>query len=70
MTEVEQEFDTLAGFILHQLERIPHIGDTLEWKGFQFEIIDMDAQRIDKVLVTASEEIQVDMEDGAEEDET
>jgi putative hemolysin len=69
MSEVEQEFDTLAGFILHQLERIPHIGDTMEWKGFQFEIIDMDAQRIDKVLVTASEEILEDMEDGPEEDE-
>lgn len=69
MSEVEQEFDTLAGFILYQLERIPHIGDTLEWKGFQFEIIDMDAQRIDKVLVTASEEILDDMEDSSEEDE-
>jgi putative hemolysin len=69
MSEVVQEFDTLAGFILHELERIPHIGDTLEWKGFQFEIIDMDAQRIDKVLVTVSEEIKEDMEDGNEEDE-
>lgn len=68
MSEVEQEFDTLAGFILHQLERIPHIGDTMEWKGFQFEIIDMDAQRIDKVLVAASEAIKDDMEDN-EEDE-
>jgi putative hemolysin len=68
MSEVEQEFDTLAGFILHQLERIPHIGDTMEWKGFQFEIIDMDAQRIDKVLVAASDEIKEDMEEN-EEDE-
>ncbi|WP_205512725.1 hemolysin family protein [Longitalea arenae] len=68
MSEVEQEFDTLAGFILHQLERIPHIGDTMEWKDFQFEIIDMDAQRIDKVLVTPSEDIKEEMEDN-EEDE-
>ncbi|MBS1669178.1 MAG: HlyC/CorC family transporter [Bacteroidetes bacterium] len=51
MNEGDQEFDTLAGFILHQLERIPHTGETLEWKDFKFEIIDMDAQRIDKVLV-------------------
>lgn len=65
MSEVEQEFDTLAGFILHQLERIPHIGDTMEWKGFQFEIIDMDAQRIDKVLVTPSEEIKDEMKEEA-----
>lgn len=57
MHEGEQEFDTLAGFILHILERIPTTGDKMEWKGFTFEIIDMDAQRIDKVLVTASKEI-------------
>ncbi len=52
MNEGEQEFDTLAGFILHRLERIPRTGDKLNWKMFSFEIIDMDAQRIDKVLVT------------------
>jgi putative hemolysin len=68
MSEVEQEFDTLAGFILHQLERIPQIGDTLDWKGFEFEIIDMDAQRIDKVLAKISDDIKNDMEDGHEEE--
>jgi putative hemolysin len=52
MNEGEQEFDTLAGFILHRLERIPHTGESLQWKDFKFEIVDMDAQRIDKVLVT------------------
>jgi putative hemolysin len=69
MTDIEQEFDTLAGFILHQLERIPQIGDTFDWKGFEFEIIDMDAQRIDKVLVMPSDEIKDELEDGNEEDE-
>ncbi len=52
MNEGEHEFDTLAGFILHQLEHIPHTGERMEWKDFKFEIVDMDAQRIDKVLVT------------------
>ncbi len=51
MNEGEHEFDTLAGFILHQLEHIPRTGEKMEWKDFKFEIIDMDAQRIDKVLV-------------------
>ncbi|HEY2350822.1 MAG TPA: hemolysin family protein [Puia sp.] len=51
MNEGEHEFDTLAGFILHQLEHIPRTGERMEWKDFKFEIIDMDAQRIDKVLV-------------------
>lgn len=47
----EMEFNTVAGFIIHELEHIPHEGEKLSWKDFEFEIIDMDATRIDKVLV-------------------
>jgi putative hemolysin len=61
MNEGEQDFDTLAGFILHRLERIPKTGDKLEWKGFKIEIIDMDSHRIDKVLVKISEELREEM---------
>ncbi len=63
MNEGEQDFDTMAGFILHQLERIPKTGDKLEWRGFSFEVIDMDAQRIDKVMVSLSETIKNEMEE-------
>jgi putative hemolysin len=63
MNEGEHDFDTLAGFILHQLERIPLPGDKLEWKGFTIEVIDMDGHRIDKVLVSISEEIREEMEE-------
>lgn len=63
MNDGEQEFDTLAGFILHELKHIPETGETFEWRGFDFEIIDMDGQRIDKVLVKASDEIKDEMED-------
>ena len=63
MNEGEQEFDTLAGFILHRLERIPRTGDKLEWKGFDIEIMDMDGHRIDKVLVTISRALREDMEE-------
>ncbi|RFS21113.1 HlyC/CorC family transporter [Chitinophaga silvatica] len=52
MSEFEQEFDTLAGFILHHLEHIPQTGEKFTWRAFTFEIVDMDAHRIDKVLVT------------------
>ena len=52
----EQEFDTLGGFIIHHLERIPVTGDTFDWRGFYFEIIDMDGVRIDKILVTNQNE--------------
>ena len=63
INEGENEFDTLAGFILHELKRIPSEGDTFEWRGFNFEIIDMDGQRIDKVIVNISDEIREEMED-------
>lgn len=63
MNEGDNQFDTIAGFVLHQLERIPKTGDTFEWRGFQFEIIDMDGQRIDKLLVTLSEELKENMEE-------
>jgi putative hemolysin len=56
MAEFEQEFDTMAGFILHHQEHIPKIGEKFGWRGFTFEIVDMDAHRIDKVLVEAPEE--------------
>ncbi|RYY20454.1 MAG: HlyC/CorC family transporter, partial [Chitinophagaceae bacterium] len=62
MNEGEQVFDTLAGFILHKLERIPQTGDKMDWQGFTFEIVDMDAQRIDKVLVIISEKLRTEME--------
>jgi putative hemolysin len=63
MNEGEHEFNTLAGFILHKLERIPQTGDTMEWKGFRFEIMDMDSLRIDKILVTISQDIREGMDD-------
>lgn len=60
--EGENQFDTVAGFILHELKRIPETGDTFEWRGFTFEIVDMDGQRIDKVLVKISDEIREEMD--------
>lgn len=50
----DQPFDTLAGFILHHMERIPATGDKMHWRNFDFEIVDMDNHRIDKVLVTVA----------------
>lgn len=59
----EHDFDTLAGFILHELEKIPRTGDKLEWKGFKMEVMDMDGHRIDKVLVTLSGELKEGIEE-------
>lgn len=63
MNEGEHDFDTLAGFILHELERIPKTGDKLDWKGFHIEVMDMDGHRIDKLLVTLSEELKEEIEE-------
>ena len=58
----EQEFNTLAGFILHELERIPVTGDSITWRGFSFEIVDMDGHRIDKIMVHIPEDVQQELE--------
>jgi len=44
-------FHTLGGFILHLNEQIPRTGEIFIWKDFSFEVIDMDGNRIDKILV-------------------
>jgi putative hemolysin len=45
----------MAGFLIEQMKKVPHVGETLKWGGFYFEIIDMDGARIDKVLVTLND---------------
>jgi len=64
MNEGEHDFDTLAGFVLHELKHIPNTGERFEWNGFDIEIIDMDGQRIDKLLVKISEELKEEMGEG------
>lgn len=48
----EGRYHTLAGFVMHVLERIPREADHFEWQGFRFEVVDMDGKRVDKLLVT------------------
>jgi putative hemolysin len=49
-------FSTVAGLILDCLGHIPATGDTAEWDGLHLEVVDMDGQRIDRVLVTRKAE--------------
>ncbi|MCX6247869.1 MAG: hemolysin family protein [Bacteroidetes bacterium] len=46
------QFHSIAGFVIHQLKEIPKTGDSLSWRGYRFEIVDMDGNRIDKILLT------------------
>jgi len=45
------EYNTLGGLILEELGHIPSTGETVEWKNFKLEVVDMDGTRIDKVIV-------------------
>lgn len=47
----EYDFNTLGGLILDITQKIPKEGEIIKWKNFEFEIIDMDNARIDKILV-------------------
>ncbi len=48
----EAEYETLSGFIMLSLSRLPKAGDYFEWSNLRFEVMDMDDRRVDKVLVT------------------
>jgi putative hemolysin len=50
---VEQDYYTLAGLVLAQLGEVPATGQWFVWDGYRFEVVDMDGQRIDKVLVSS-----------------
>lgn len=66
--EDENRYSTLGGFMLFRLGHIPHEGEKFMWSRYEFEVIDMDRQRIDKVLVTqkAPKEMPKDDEEVSE----
>jgi len=49
----EDEYETLSGFVMTSLGRVPQAADRFEWNSMRFEVLDMDGRRVDKVLVTA-----------------
>ena len=62
-TVIEEErgrYHTLAGMLMHLLGRVPVETDHVEWEKWRFEILDMDGQRIDKVLATALAVVDLD----------
>ncbi|MEK6209021.1 MAG: hemolysin family protein [Pseudomonadota bacterium] len=50
--EDEETFHTVGGLIMHQLGRVPAVADRFDWNGWRFEVVDMDKQRVDKVLAS------------------
>jgi putative hemolysin len=53
--EKRDAYQTLGGFVFTQMGRVPAVAESFEWRGFRFEIVDMDGKRIDKVLVMSTD---------------
>jgi putative hemolysin len=47
----DPEYSTAAGLVLHRLGRLPQIGESVAFGGYRFEVVDLDARRIDKIIV-------------------
>jgi putative hemolysin len=68
--EEERTFHTIGGFVMHTLGRIPLAADRFEAEGLRFEVMDMDRQRVDKVLVSIPPELNSNSEVRGREAET
>ena len=48
----KDSYQTIAGYVIERLRRLPKIGESVESNGWRFEIIDMDGRRIDRIIVS------------------
>lgn len=46
------DYSTVAGFVINHINKIPQIGDKFDYMGYHIEIMDIDGNRIDKILIT------------------
>ena len=53
--EAENFYQTIGGFVMRTLGRIPQAGDKFTWQNLTIEVVDMDWRRVDKILVTLLE---------------
>jgi len=51
----DADFQTVAGFILAEMNRLPNVGETFDKDRWRFEVVDLDGRRIDKVLLSPIE---------------
>jgi putative hemolysin len=55
--EAQSNFETVGGFIMAYLGRIPLAADYFEWNDHRFEVMDMDGRRVDKVMVSPQRQV-------------
>jgi putative hemolysin len=48
----DSPYHTMGGFVMEKLGRVPITGDTFQWQGLEFEVMDTDDRRVDKILVS------------------
>ena len=48
----DAKFETVAGFVLAELNHLPEVGETFERGHWRFEVLDLDGRRIDRILVS------------------
>lgn len=58
--EQRGNYHTVGGFVVTHLGRIPSATDSFEWRGMRFEVMDMDGNRVDKLLVASTRNSKVD----------
>jgi putative hemolysin len=54
--EEKGRYHTLSGMVMLLTGRLPATGDTVDWEGWRFEVVDMDQKRIDKILASPIKE--------------
>lgn len=57
MDKTFRNVNTVAGLILHEIHHLPVVGEKTKWRDFEFEVVDMDNTKIDKLLVRRIPEI-------------
>jgi putative hemolysin len=48
----DAKYETVAGYVLSIINRLPNVGETFEYNGWKFEVVDLDGRRIDKILMS------------------
>jgi len=56
--EEDGYYQTVGGFVMAMLGRIPHAGDHFEWDRWKVEVMDMDGRRVDKILLSRAQETE------------
>ena len=48
----DAKYETVAGYVLSIINRLPKVGETFEYNGWKFEVVDLDGRRIDKIMMS------------------